>query len=80
VVKLADGQIILVPTATVQQNDSGISKIIKASLSPPKPQPSPTAVPISPQERRLRPIAPAPIAPIQTSNELLNSLIIQQQQ
>ncbi|CAF5073281.1 unnamed protein product, partial [Rotaria socialis] len=28
VVKLADGQIILVPTATVQQNDSGISKII----------------------------------------------------
>ncbi|CAF5157946.1 unnamed protein product, partial [Rotaria socialis] len=40
VVKLADGQIILVPTATVQQNDSGISKIIKASLSPPKPQPS----------------------------------------
>lgn len=91
VVKLADGQIILVPTAAVQQNENGISKIIKASSSsPPKPQPITTAVtptlppqptvPVSPQERRLRPIAPAPVTSIQTSNELFNSLIAQQQQ
>jgi hypothetical protein len=73
IVKLADGQIILVPTT----NENGISKIIKAS-SPPKSQPQ--TVSISPQERRLRPIAPAPITSIQTSNELLNSLLAQQQQ
>jgi hypothetical protein len=77
VVKLADGQIILVPTTAVQQNENGISKIIKAP-SPPKAQPA--NPPISPQERRLRPIAPAPIASIQTSSELLNSLLAQQQQ
>jgi hypothetical protein len=77
VVKLADGQIILVPTTTVQQNENGISKIIKAP-SPPKPPPQNPS--ISPQERRLRPIAPAPITSIQTSNELLSSLLAQQQQ
>ncbi len=77
VVKLADGQIILVPTTAVQQNENGISQIIKAA-SPPKP-PS-QAAPVSPQERRLRPIAPAPFASIQTSTELLNSLLAQQQQ
>ncbi|CAF4567627.1 unnamed protein product, partial [Rotaria sp. Silwood2] len=77
VVKLADGQIILVPTTTVQQNDNGISKIIKAS-SPPKSQPQ--TISISPQERRLRPIAPAPLTSIQTPNELLHSLLAQQQQ
>ena len=73
VVKLADGQIILVPTATVQQNENGISKIIKA------PSPS-KAQSVSPQERRLRPIAPAPFTSILTSTELLNSLLAQQQQ
>ncbi|CAF3539240.1 unnamed protein product [Rotaria sp. Silwood1] len=77
VVKLADGQIILVPT--IQQNDNGISKIIKASSSsPPKSQTQ--TISISPQERRLRPIAPAPITTIQTSNELLHCLLAQQQQ
>jgi hypothetical protein len=65
VVKLADGQIILVPTTTLQQNENGISKIIKASTSPPKPPPSQSAS-ISPQERRLRPIAPAPITSLQS--------------
>ena len=77
VVKLADGQIILVPTAAIQQNENGISKIVKAP-SPPKVQS--TNPPVSPQERRLRPIAPAPFASIQTSNDLLNSLLVQQQQ
>ncbi len=77
VVKLADGQIILVPTTAVQQNENGISKVIKAP-SPPKPQPQTAS--ISPQERRLRPIAPAPITAIQSSNELLTSLLAQQQQ
>lgn len=78
VVKLADGQIILVPTTAVQQNENGISKIIKAP-SPQKSQPSQTSS-VSPQERRLRPIAPAPIVSIQSSNELFNSLLAQQQQ
>ncbi|CAF3929520.1 unnamed protein product [Adineta steineri] len=77
VVKLADGQIILVPTTTVQQNENSVSKIIKAP-SPPKSS-QPQTISISPQERRLRPIAPAPITSIQTSNELLNSLLAQQQ-
>jgi hypothetical protein len=71
VVKLPDGQIILVPS-----QENGISKIIKAS-SPPKPHSQPIS--ISPQERRLRPIAPAPIISVQSTNELLNSLLAQQQ-
>lgn len=68
VVKLADGQIILVPTSTVQQNENSVPKTIKA--------PSPT----NSTANRLRPIAPAPMISIPTSNELLNSLLAQQQQ
>jgi len=77
VVKLADGQIILVPTTSLQQNENPISKIITAP-SPPKPQSQ--TVSMSPQERRLRLIAPAPITSTQSSNELFNSLLAQQQQ
>ena len=65
------------PTTKVQKNEHGISQIMKAP-SPSKSQ-SQTAS-ISPQERRLRPIAPAPIIFSQSSNELLNTLLAQQQQ
>lgn len=68
VVKLADGQIILVPTGTVQQNENSAPKSIKA------PSPPNAAA------NRLRAIAPAPTISIPTSNELLNSLLAQQQQ
>ncbi|CAF1653101.1 unnamed protein product, partial [Adineta ricciae] len=77
VVKLSDGQIILVPTAAVQQNENSAIKIAKP---PSPPRPNSQAASVSPQERRLRAIAPSPITSIQTSNELLNSLISQQQQ
>ncbi|CAF0806146.1 unnamed protein product [Rotaria sordida] len=127
VLKLADGQILLVPTNIQPQqqhqqqlivNENGISRIIKASsTSPPNPtgtistikritkeqntpristiqitnltspstniktsqQPQSTSS-ISPQERRLRPIAPAPTSLSSTANDLLNSLLVQQQQ
>ncbi|CAF0881221.1 unnamed protein product [Adineta steineri] len=129
VVKLADGQIVLVPTNNQPQqyvfnNENGISRIIKApSTSPPNPtgiistikrvtkeQNTPrvstiqitslTSPPInlkssqsqqqhqhqqilttSPQERRLRPIAPAPTSlSSPTANDLINSLLAQQQE
>ncbi|CAF1302208.1 unnamed protein product, partial [Adineta ricciae] len=137
VVKLADGQIVLVPNNTQSQpqpqqpqqqqqqqprpqlilnNENGISRIIKASsTSPPNPtgiistikrvtkeqntsrvstiqitnltspsnnfKSSPTqSLTTSPQERRLRPIAPAPVFSTSTANDLLNSLLAQQQQ
>ncbi|UJR09016.1 hypothetical protein I4U23_013265 [Adineta vaga] len=76
VVKLADGQIILVPTTAVQQNENSTTK----SPSPPKSSQPPQTTSASPQERRLRPIAPSPIISIQPSNDLLNSLLAQQQQ
>ena len=68
VVKLADGQIILVPTTAMQQNENNIPKTVKT--------PSPT----NSAANRLRPIAPAPTISIPTSNELFNSLLAQQQQ
>jgi hypothetical protein len=118
VVKLADGQIVLVPTNLQPQqpvilNENGISRIIKApATSPPHPtgvistikrvtkeqntsristiqitnlsssssnfkSPSPLT---SPQERRLRPIAPAPSSLSTSTSDLLNSLLLQQQQ
>ena len=121
VVKLADGQIVLVPNNVQPQqpmilNENGISRIIKApSTSPPhptgvistikrvtkeqntprvstiqitnlssspgnfksSPQPTPST---SPQERRLRAIAPAPSALPTSTTDLLNSLLAQQQQ
>lgn len=128
VVKLADGQIVLVPTPIQSQpqpqqqqvivNENGISRIIKASsTSPPNPtgmistikrvtkeqntpristiqianltspttnlKTSPTqqqTILTSPQERRLRPIAPAPTSLSPSTNDLLNSLLVQQQQ
>ena len=122
VVKLADGQIVLVPTNIQPQqqiilnNENGISRIIKApSTSPPNPtgiistikrvtkeQNTPRVSTIqianltspptnfktsqqqslstSPQERRLRPIAPAPTSLSSTTQDLLNSLLAQQQQ
>jgi hypothetical protein len=121
VVKLADGQIVLVPTNIQPQqqlilNENGISRIIKApSTSPPNPtgiistikrvtkeQNTPristiqianlTSPPTnfkssqqqtiltSPQERRLRAIAPAPTSLSSSTNDLLNSLLAQQQQ
>jgi hypothetical protein len=120
VVKLADGQIVLVPTNIQPQqqiilNENGISRIIKApSTSPPNPtgiistikrvtkeQNTPRVSTIqianltspptnfktsqqqtlstSPQERRLRPIAPAPTSLSSTAHDLLNSLLVQQQ-
>ncbi|UJR37197.1 hypothetical protein I4U23_029905 [Adineta vaga] len=130
VVKLADGQIVLVPNnAQPQQqqqqpqqqqlilnNENGISRIIKApSTSPPNPtgiistikrvtkeqntprvstiqitnltSPSnnfkssqPQTLSTSPQERRLRPIAPAPVFNSSSATDLINSLLVQQQQ
>ncbi|CAF0773289.1 unnamed protein product [Rotaria sp. Silwood1] len=119
VVKLADGQILLVPTNIQPQqqlivNENGISRIIKASsTSPPNPTGTISTIKritkeqttsrvstiqitnltssstnikssqqqsISPQERRLRPIAPAPTSLSSTTNDLLNSLLTQQQQ
>jgi hypothetical protein len=118
VVKLADGQIVLVPTNIQPQqqqiilNENGISRIIKApSTSPPNPtgiistikrvtkeQNTPRISTIqisnltspkssqqqtiltSPQERRLRPIAPAPTSLSSSTTDLLNSLLVQQQQ
>jgi hypothetical protein len=120
VVKLADGQIVLVPTNVQQQqtqqslifNENGISRIIKApSTSPPNPtgiistikrvtkeqntpristiqianltSPKSSSQPTintSPQERRLRPIAPAPASLSPSANDLINSLLVQQQQ
>lgn len=127
VVKLADGQIVLVPTNIQAQqppqqqqqqqlilNENGISRIIKASsTSPPNPTgiistikrvtkeqntsrvstiqiANLTSPPntyktsqqqiLSPQERRLRPIAPAPTSLSSATNDLLNSLLAQQQQ
>ncbi|CAF5046617.1 unnamed protein product [Rotaria magnacalcarata] len=122
VVRLADGQMLLVPTSTQPQqqlmvNENGISRIIKASSTSP---PNPTGIistikritkeqntprvstiqitnlsspstnikshqqhhqsSISPQERRLRPIAPAPTSLSSVTNDLLNSLLVQQQQ
>lgn len=122
VVKLADGQIVLVPNNIQPQqplivNENGISRIIKApSTSPPNPtgmistikrvtkeqntpristiqianltsptnnfkssQPQQTIL-TSPQERRLRPIAPAPTSLSSSTNDLINSLLAQQQQ
>lgn len=79
VVKLADGQIILVPT-TVQSsnaNESVPSKIVKAK-SPPPPPPSLSS--ISEQDRRLRTITPSRIATLPSSTELMNSRLVQQQQ
>jgi hypothetical protein len=124
VVKLADGQIVLVPTNIQPQqqqqqqlilNENGISRIIKASSTSP---PNPTGIistikrvtkdqntsrvstiqitnltspptnykssqqqilSTSPQERRLRPIAPAPTSLSSSTNDLLNSLLAQQQ-
>jgi hypothetical protein len=124
VVKLADGQIVLVPTNIQPQpqqqqqlilNENGISRIIKASSTSP---PNPTGIistikrvtkeqntsrvstiqitnltspptnykssqqqilSTSPQERRLRPIAPAPTSLSSSTNDLLNSLLVQQQ-
>ena len=76
VVKLADGQIILVPT-TVQSsnaNESVPSKIIRAK-SPPPPLSS-----LSEQDRRLRTIAPSRTTTLLSSTELMNSLLVQQQQ
>jgi len=117
VVKLADGQIILVPTnIQLQQqlipNENGI-RIIKApSTSPPNPtgiistikrvtkeqnttristiqisnltspkssQQQQQTILTSPQERRLRPIAPAPTSYSSSTTDLLNSLLVQQQ-
>lgn len=121
VVKLADGQIVLVPANIQPQqpmilNENGISRIIKApSTSPPNPtgvistikrvtkeqssprvstiqitnlssspgnfKSSPQSTPsTSPQERRLRAIAPAPSALPPSTTDLLNSLLVQQQQ
>ena len=121
VVKLADGQLILVPNNVQQQasqpqqiilSENGISRIIRApSTSPPNPTgiissikrvtkeqnapristiqianltspKSSTSQPItiSPQERRLRPIAPAPTSLSTSTADLLNSLLAQQQQ
>ncbi|CAF2461486.1 unnamed protein product [Rotaria sp. Silwood2] len=121
VVKLADGQILLVPTNIQPQqqlivNENGISRIIKASsTSPPNPTGTISTIKritkeqntsrvstiqitnltspstnikcsqqqqqsISPQERRLRPIAPAPTSLSSTTNDLLNSILAQQQQ
>jgi hypothetical protein len=117
VVKLADGQIVLVPTNVQPQqqiifNENGISRIIKApSTSPPNPtgiistikritkeqntpristiqispqnfkssQQQQQTILTSPQERRLRPIAPAPTSLSSSANDLLNSLLVQQQ-
>jgi hypothetical protein len=78
VVKLADGQIILVPT-TVQSsnaNESVPSKIVKAKSPPPPPSLSS----ISEQDRRLRTITPSRIATLPSSTELMNSRLVQQQQ
>ncbi len=124
VVKLADGQIILVPTNVQPQqqqqqqqqslilNENGISRIIKApSTSPPNPtgiistikrvtkeqntpristiqianltspkSSSQSTITTSPQERRLRPIAPAPTSLSSSTNDLINSLLARQQQ
>ena len=124
VVKLADGQLVLVPNnvQSVPQpppqqqqiilSENGISRIIKASsTSPPNPTgiissikrvtkeqntpristiqianlTSPKSSPsqpmtTSPQERRLRPIAPAPTSFSTSTTDLLNSLLAQQQQ
>lgn len=121
VVKLADGQLVLVPNNVQPQapqpqqiilSENGISRIIRApSTSPPnstgiissikrvtKEQNTPristiqianltspkssTSQPIttSPQERRLRPIAPAPTSLSTSTTDLLNSLLAQQQQ
>jgi hypothetical protein len=116
VVRLADGQIVLVPTNIQPQqqlivNENGISRIIKAPLTSP---PNPTGIIstikrvtkeqnntsrvstiqvtnltspqsnlktiTSPQERRLRPIAPAPTSLNSSTNDLLTSLLVQQQQ
>ena len=122
VVKLANGQIVLVPTTTQpsQQlvvNENSISRIIKtsstsspsstgiissikrvtkeqnapristiqiANVTPPsanlKSQQQTTTTSVSPQERRLRRIAPAPASLSSGTNDLLNSLLVQQQQ
>lgn len=123
VVKLPDGQILLVQTPATQPqpqqqlivNENGISRIIKASApSPPHPtgvistikritkeQNTPRvstiqianlsssathikssqqqSASVSPQERRLRPIAPAPTSLTSATNDLFNSLLVQQQ-
>ena len=118
VLKLSNGQLLLMPTGTTQSqqplivNENGISRIIKApSTSPPNPttvistikqmtkEPSTprvntihitnlsssstniksTSPSITPPERRLRPIAPAPNALTSATNELLNSLSVQHQ-
>ena len=120
VVKLADGQIVLVPNNVQAQqpvllSENGISRIIKApSASPPNPtgiissikrvtkeqntprvstiqitnlsssqpnfrtSPPSTSTP-SPPERRLRAIAPARNSITSSANDLLNSLLAQQQ-
>lgn len=121
VVKLADGQLVLVPNNVQAQapqpqqiflSENGISRIIKApSTSPPNPtgiissikrvtkeqntpristiqianltspkSSSPQPITTSPQERRLRPIAPAPTSLSTSTADLLNSILAQQQQ
>ena len=120
VVKLADGQIVLVPNHVQAQqpvllSENGISRIIKApSASPPNPtgiissikrvtkeQNTPRVSTIqitnlsssqqnlktspqstsasSPPERRLRAIAPARSSIASSANDLLTSLLVQQQ-
>ena len=80
VVKLADGQIILVPTTVASSNagESVPSKVIKAKS--PSPVTTPQQASGSAQDRRLRTIAPAPISTIPSSAELMTSLLVQQQQ
>lgn len=73
------GIISSIKRVTKEQNTPRISTIQIANLTSPKSSSTSQPLTTSPQERRLRPIAPAPTSLSTSTTDLLNSLLAQQQ-